>query len=151
MKIGHYVLILLCGLTGCHVPQKTEAHSPAKEMGIPGSNHPTETYHIDEPGVYTLVGPRACLETGIEIHCHNVTIDLNGHTLQGPGKDSGENYGIKTNNHQISPSAMARSGTLVTGALSIAARNSPRAIKGSSISKPSIMANAASALADRPI
>ena len=67
---------------------------------IPGSSESAEPYLVNEPGRYVLAGNRHCKETGIIIHADHVTLDLMGHELVGPGRDSGENYGILTNNYR---------------------------------------------------
>jgi hypothetical protein len=62
---------------------------------IPGSATATGTFVIDNPGSYYLAGDRNASGTGIEVNADNVTIDLMGYQLIGPG--SGTNYGINTN------------------------------------------------------
>ena len=69
-------------------------------IAIPGSDKPSETFVIHAPGRYYLAGTRLCKGIGIDINAHNVTIDLMGYSLIGPGKDSGLNYGIRTNKYQ---------------------------------------------------
>lgn len=67
---------------------------------IQSSSEPAEPYLISEPGRYVLTGNRHCKGTGIIIHSDDVTLDMMGYALVGPGKDSGENYGILTNNYR---------------------------------------------------
>src|SRR3989339_838666 len=58
-------------------------------IGIPGSETPAGTYIISQSGSYYLVGNRSCTYHGIQVQADNVTIDLMGYKLTGPGKDSG--------------------------------------------------------------
>ena len=59
---------------------------------IPGSSTPEGTFDIDTAGSYYLTGDRICSENGIAVNVDNVTIDLRGYSLIGPG--SGTNYGV---------------------------------------------------------
>jgi hypothetical protein len=62
---------------------------------IPGSTTATSTYTISQSGSYYLTGNRQCSGTGITVNADNVTIDLSGFTIAGPG--SGTNYGVYMN------------------------------------------------------
>lgn len=59
---------------------------------IPGSSSPIGSYDINNPGSYYLTGDRICSGYGIIVSADNVTIDLNGYQLIGPG--SGSAYGV---------------------------------------------------------
>ena len=61
-------------------------------MSIPASSTPTEIFFIDKPGHYYLAGHRKAASTGIVVDANDVTIDLMGYSLIGPG--SGSNHGI---------------------------------------------------------
>lgn len=51
-------------------------------------------YTISNPGSYYLTGDLTSTSDGIIVNADNVSIDLVGHSLIGPGKNSGTNYGI---------------------------------------------------------
>lgn len=95
--VGLYCIgnIFLCG---CQVssPQASDHMMHC----IPCSSEPAESYVISEPGSYILTGNRHCKGTGIFINTDHVTLDLMGYALVGPGKNSGENYGILSNNYR---------------------------------------------------
>lgn len=94
-------LMFISGVCGCVKQGYLESNLGLSDgIAIPASNVPAETYVINSPGRYFLTGTRLCKGTGIDVYAQNVTIDLMGNALIGPGKDSGENYGIRTNNHQ---------------------------------------------------
>lgn len=59
---------------------------------IPGSDTPAAIFPINESGSYYLTGDRNTSGTGIQVVTDNVTIDLMGYSLIGPG--SGATYGI---------------------------------------------------------
>ena len=61
---------------------------------IPGSDTPA-AFTISESGSYYLTGNRACSGFGIQVLVDDVTIDLMGYNLIGPG--SGTGYGILMN------------------------------------------------------
>ena len=57
-------------------------------------------YTISTPGSYYLTGDLTLTDTavnGITVNADNVTIDLMGYSLNGPGSGSGTNYGIHIN------------------------------------------------------
>jgi len=91
---------------GCFSEKKIEfdnsninsLNSPSNRV-IPASSVPAEPYVIKKPGYYSLAGNRLCKGTGLIIEAANVTIDFTGYELVGSGKDSGENYGILTNQY----------------------------------------------------
>jgi len=56
-------------------------------------------YTIAQSGFYFLGGDLTASGTGITVNADNVTIDLMGCTLTGPGKTSGSNVGISINGH----------------------------------------------------
>ncbi|MBN2378031.1 MAG: right-handed parallel beta-helix repeat-containing protein [Sedimentisphaerales bacterium] len=56
---------------------------------IPGSLSPTGNFIISQPGSYYLTGERHCSGYGISIQCDNVTVDLMGYNLVGPGVGAG--------------------------------------------------------------
>jgi parallel beta-helix repeat protein len=62
---------------------------------IPASVTPTGTFFINGSGSYYLTGDRHCSSTGIQVDANDVTIDLMGYSLIGPG--SGVVYGIYMN------------------------------------------------------
>lgn len=106
----YYASILLClwAVGGCLAPSTPHSIAP-QQTSIPGCSEPAVPFHIQKPGVYQLTGHRICAQTGIVIHCANVTLDLGGYTLKGPGKNSGKNYGILTNNFK---NITVRNGTI---------------------------------------
>ena len=57
-------------------------------IAIPGSSTPAATYTISQPGSYYLTGDRVCAYGAISISADNVTLDLNGFSLVGPGIES---------------------------------------------------------------
>ncbi len=59
---------------------------------IPASATPVAAFVISNPGSYYLTGDRNASGTGITVDVNNVTIDLMGYQLIGPG--SGSTYGI---------------------------------------------------------
>lgn len=61
-------------------------------ISIPGSDSPLGTYTISESGSYYLTGDRLCNATGIQVEADNVTLDLMGYSLIGPG--TGTHIGI---------------------------------------------------------
>lgn len=61
------------------------------EPRIPISSLP---YTISASGSYYLTGDLSSIGTGITVGVDDVTIDLMGHSLIGPGAGSGTNYGI---------------------------------------------------------
>jgi len=63
-----------------------------KGIPIPASSTAIGTFTISQSGSYFLQGNRLCSGTGIQVDADDVTIDLMGYTLKGPG--SGTNYGI---------------------------------------------------------
>lgn len=105
-----YNALLMCALTCCvlsgcsHKHFKNASPDPYADLNvsvvIPSSDKPADMFIIDAPGAYHLAGTRLCKDTGIDIHASGVTIDLMGHSLIGPGKESGETYGIRTNNYK---------------------------------------------------
>ena len=62
---------------------------------IPASATPAAAFVINSSGSYYLSGDRAASGNGIEVNADNVTIDLKGYSLIGPG--TGTNYGIYMN------------------------------------------------------
>ena len=56
---------------------------------IAGSMTPIGDYIIAKPGSYYLTGERHFSGYGIRIQCDNVTVDLMGHSLVGPGVGGG--------------------------------------------------------------
>ena len=56
---------------------------------IPGSATPAAVFFISQPGSYYLTGNRLCGANGIQVNADNVTIDLMGYTLTGPGIEAG--------------------------------------------------------------
>jgi hypothetical protein len=60
---------------------------------IPGSATEVDTYTISQSGAYYLTGDRVCSSTGIQVDADDVTIDLMGYSLIGPG--SGTDSGIR--------------------------------------------------------
>jgi hypothetical protein len=56
-------------------------------------------YTISNPGFYFLGGDLTSSGNGITVDADNVTIDLMGYNLTGPGKASGGNVGIDINSH----------------------------------------------------
>jgi parallel beta-helix repeat protein len=73
---------------------------------IPGSDTPTGMFTINQSGSYYLTGDRSTSVSGIFVDADNVTIDLNGYSLIGPG---GWSYGI----HMIARSNVEiRNGTV---------------------------------------
>jgi parallel beta-helix repeat protein len=62
---------------------------------IPGSATPTSRLEITEPGSYYLTGDRVAETSGIRIRSSDVTLDLMGYTLSGPGAEAGNYYGIE--------------------------------------------------------
>ncbi len=96
-------MLLTAGYHSVHGQnKKSDTNNNINQPGvsIPGSAVPADIFEINDPGRYYLVGNRLCKGTGINVNSDNVTIDLMGFALIGPGKDSGENYGINTKNHQ---------------------------------------------------
>ena len=61
---------------------------------IPASATAAAPFVINSSGSYYLAGNRRASGNGIEVNADNVTIDLMGYSLIGPGKTSGTNYGI---------------------------------------------------------
>ena len=61
-------------------------------IAIPGSDTAVGTFTISQSGSYYLTGDRLCSGTGIQVEVDDVTIDLMGYTLEGPG--SGNYYGV---------------------------------------------------------
>jgi parallel beta-helix repeat protein len=59
---------------------------------IPSASSPVGTFTINQSGSYYLVGDRLCSSTGIQVDVNDVTIDLMGYSLIGPGP--GGNFGI---------------------------------------------------------
>ena len=59
---------------------------------IPASATPVAPFYINNPGSYYLTGDRTASSNGIVVEANDVTIDLMGYTLKGPG--SGNNVGI---------------------------------------------------------
>lgn len=66
----------------------SNAGEKASRIAIPGSSTAAQTYTISESGSYYLTGDRLCSGTGILVNADNVTIDLMGNSLIGPGNDS---------------------------------------------------------------
>ena len=64
---------------------------------IPGSATPTSTFTISQSGSYYLTGNRICSSSGIQVDANDVTIDLMGFSLVGPG--SGFIRGISIPSH----------------------------------------------------
>lgn len=93
-------LVSMVGLAGpLNPPAGPVASTPGPEPRIavnavntPGDNDATpSTFKITQPGSYYLSGnlAAAASKDGIEIAANNVTIDLNGFTLEGPLGNSG--------------------------------------------------------------
>lgn len=59
---------------------------------IPGSDTPVAAFVIDNSGSYYLTGDRTANAIAISVNADNVTIDLNGYSLIGPG--TGANVGV---------------------------------------------------------
>jgi parallel beta-helix repeat protein len=55
---------------------------------IPGSDTPTSTFTISQSGSYYLTGDRNCSSNGIRVDANDVTINLMGYSLIGPGSGS---------------------------------------------------------------
>ena len=62
---------------------------------IPASAAPVAVFVIGASGSYYLTGDRIASANGIEVNADNVTINLMGYSVTGPG--SGTNYGIYMN------------------------------------------------------
>ena len=58
---------------------------------IPGSSTAVSEFIINESGSYYLAGNRVCNTNGIQVNADNVTIDLMGYSLTGPGSTG---YGV---------------------------------------------------------
>ncbi len=67
-------------------------------------------YTINSPGFYYLTGNLTATGTAITVDANNVTLDLMGFCLTGPGKASGYNYGIEINANQAN--VEIRNGTI---------------------------------------
>jgi len=94
-------IFLVCGCGSQQVESSADnSYLQSCAVIIEGSELPAEPIRIQEGGLYCLAGNRKCSGTGIIVESDNVTIDLMGNQLIGPGKDSGENYGILTNKHR---------------------------------------------------
>jgi hypothetical protein len=81
---------------------EVEARIPVGPLTTPGSA--VAVYRITQPGSYYLtgdVGGGAGL-SGIEIDSNNVTLDLNGYTIQGTGSTS--LHGVFVQNYRVSVS-----------------------------------------------
>lgn len=61
---------------------------------IPGSATPAAQFTINSSGSYYLQGDRHCTGTGIRVNTDNVTIDLMGYNVIGPGQGAGSYSGI---------------------------------------------------------
>lgn len=57
-------------------------------IAIPGSGTAVDVYTISQSGSYYLAGNRVCSGTGIQVDADNVTIDLMGYALIGPGTET---------------------------------------------------------------
>jgi hypothetical protein len=104
---NHLFLLIFCIMflaAGCHSlnERNTISNNDISNpiVSIPGSSSPTVPFEINNHGSYYLAGNRLCKGTGIIINSDNVTLDFMGYELAGPGKCSGENYGILTNNYR---------------------------------------------------
>lgn len=66
---------------------------------IPGSDTPVSVFTISQSGSYYLTGDRICSGVGIQVDADDVTIDLMGFTLSGPGSemDNGVNMSERKN------------------------------------------------------
>jgi parallel beta-helix repeat protein len=89
------------GATGPQGPQgatgPTGPQGPAGESGVVGTKITSLPYTISAPGAYILTGSLTYTLTSgsaITVAANDVTINLNGFCLTGPGKTSGTNYGI---------------------------------------------------------
>jgi hypothetical protein len=68
--------------------------------GKAGTQINSVPYTINSPGLYCLSGNLSYISTtgnAITVNANDVTIDLMGFSLTGPGKGSGINYGIRIN------------------------------------------------------
>jgi hypothetical protein len=97
-----FIFCIIFSAAGCHCSQNTISNNNINNpiASIPGSSFAAGPFEINNPGSYCLAGNRLCKGTGIIINSDNVTLDFMGYELAGPGKDSGENYGILTNNYR---------------------------------------------------
>jgi parallel beta-helix repeat protein len=77
----------------------------AAGLGTPINSLPFE---ITAPGHYYLTKNLTSPLNGIMVNSHDVTIDLMGFTITGPGSGSGANYGITSYHHY----AEVRNGTI---------------------------------------
>lgn len=66
---------------------------------IPGSVAPTSVYTISESGSYYLTGDRTCSGVGIQVDADDVTIDLMGYSLIGPGSGTDNGVNMNTRNN----------------------------------------------------
>lgn len=103
------IVMLIPGLTRAGSLEPDAAPAPTMKTldeveprtAIPASSTATTAYTISESGSYYLAGDRLCTSTGIIVSADNVTIDLMGYSLIGPGNTS-SNYGVFMNaNHNV--------------------------------------------------
>lgn len=109
-KVNAVILfVVLCLLVSMHtIAGNLEPSSPPgptmktldevePRIPIPGSATPTSTFTISQSGSYYLTGNRICSSSGIQVDANDVTIDLMGFSLVGPG--SGFIRGISIPSH----------------------------------------------------
>ena len=118
LRVTHILLILLLVIT-----------VPISAYGVSGQIKITQPQSfpivIDQPGSYVLTSniTVSTINTKcIEIDANDVTLDLNGHTLMGPGKTSGSNdsgiYASEKNNITIKNGTIqnfGKSGIVLSG------------------------------------
>jgi hypothetical protein len=96
MKRKIMLLMLVCSVLFCAAPVPADDGSYVIVAGGRGGT-PIHSvpYTMSSPGLYYLAGNLTATTTALIINASDVTLDLMGYSLTGPGKDSGSNIGIQ--------------------------------------------------------
>jgi len=109
-------LLKLTAVCGLILGVAASAHAQARPGPIPISQRDIPLV-ITQPGSYVLVGNLSVSDptaSAIAVSADNVTIDLNGFTVTGPGKGNGTGMGVRSDTATTHDNVVVRNGKVAS-------------------------------------